>query len=232
MATAQTIINRSLRLLGMIGAGESPTADETADALVALNAMLDSWRNERLMAYAISENTLTMTVGDSSYTIGPGGDLSITRPVKLEYVFFRVNGDDYPVLLVDKGRFDAIQDKAITSDWVEMAYYNPTMPTGTLNVWPVPSAANVMHIGVWEPFTEFATASDTVALPPGYERALAYNLAIEIAPEYGRSVSSEVAEVARISKGDIKRVNAPALIAYTEVGRMLSPHRSDIEAGE
>lgn len=232
MATAQTIINRALRLIGVLGAGESPTSDDTADALVALNAMLDSWRNERLMAYSISENTLTMTVGDSSYTVGSGGDLNITRPVKLEYAFFRVNSVDYPVQIVDKGRFDAIKDKTITSDWVEMIYYNPTMSTGTLSVWPVPSAANVLHVGVWQQFTAFSSASDTVTLPPGYERALAYNLAIEIAPEYGRSAASEIVDVARISKGDIKRVNAPSLIAYTELGRMFAPHRTDIEAGE
>lgn len=232
MATAQTLINRALRLCGVIGSGETPTSDDTADCLIALNAMLDSWRNERLMVYAISENTLTMTVGDSSYTIGSGGDLNTTRPVKIEHAFMRVSDIDYPVAVVDKRRFDAIQDKTVTSDLIDMIYYNPSMSTGTLKVWPVPSVANVLHLGLWEPITAFSAASDTVTLPPGYERALAYNLAIEIAPEYGRKASQEVVEIARMSKGDIKRVNSPGLKAYPEVGLMFYASRSDIESGE
>lgn len=231
MATVQTMIDRSLRLIGVIASGDSPTSDETADTLIALNGMLESWRNDRLIVYSFTESTLTMSIGDASYTIGPSGDLDTTRPVKIENTFMRIGDTDYPVKLVDKKRFDAIQDKTVTSDLVEMAYYNPTMTTGTLSVWPVPSVANALHLTLWTPVASFSAASDTVSLPPGYERALTYNLAIEVAPEFGREPSNTVQRIAMESLGNIKRINSRPLIAYPEVGRMFGTSRADIESG-
>lgn len=43
MATASEVINRALRLIGAVAAGEEPSAQESADALTALNAMLADW---------------------------------------------------------------------------------------------------------------------------------------------------------------------------------------------
>lgn len=43
MATASQIINRALKRLRVLGVGQSPTANETADCLEALNDMLFAW---------------------------------------------------------------------------------------------------------------------------------------------------------------------------------------------
>ena len=43
MATAQDIINRALRLCKVIDAYSAPTAEDSADALDTLNAMLAEW---------------------------------------------------------------------------------------------------------------------------------------------------------------------------------------------
>jgi hypothetical protein len=43
MAATQTIINRALRLLGMLDPNESPEAVDTQTALEALNAMMARW---------------------------------------------------------------------------------------------------------------------------------------------------------------------------------------------
>ena len=43
MAQVQTIVNRALRLLGMLDANESPEAVDTQTAIEALNALLVRW---------------------------------------------------------------------------------------------------------------------------------------------------------------------------------------------
>jgi hypothetical protein len=49
--TAQQIINIAAGKLGAVSANTDFGTSESADALVVLNSMLDSWRLDRLMVY-------------------------------------------------------------------------------------------------------------------------------------------------------------------------------------
>lgn len=226
MATATEIIRRSLRLIGAIAGGETPSSTEQADALEALNAMLDSWRTESLAVYAFRDETLTLD-GSASYTIGTGGNLNTTRPVKIESAHERVGDTDYPVKLASAAAWYGLAAKSTTSDVAEWLYYEPAYPLGTLYLYPK-ATTGVLHLVTWVPFTAFA-ASDSVALPPGYQDAITYHLALRLAPEYGRPVTPELAAMARAAKDNLQRVNfrPPLMSTGLEEGR-----KADIRSGE
>ena len=207
MATAQTIIDRAARLIGAVSSGESPTTDESADCLTALNAMVDSWNTDRLVIYALADVTKTLTSNDGSYTIGSGGDINTTRPLRIEGAYVTDSGTDVPVEVVDSNAWDSIPLKTTTANYPSLLYYEPAYPLGIVHLWPVPTSTDVLTLSVLSQLSSFATVGTSVSLPPGYERALAYNLAIEIAPEFGRPVPAEVAKIARDSLASIKRVN-------------------------
>lgn len=232
MATVQTLIDRALRMNGVLTAGSVANATDTADCLIAINAMIESWRNERLMVYAQTKFTLTLVAGTSSYTIGTGGDVNTTRPLKIEDAYQTLGTIDYPVEIISDIRWNQISDKATVSEIVQVLYYEPSLATGTLHVWPVPTAVYNVTLQVWEPLLAYTAATDTIALPPGYERALAYNLAVEIAPEYGEGLTGTVVEIARTSKAALKKTNRPSAEVLPEIGRLFGNRRSNIEAGE
>ncbi len=222
MATAQNLIDRAMRLIGALESGESATATESADALTALNAMIESWQTERLVVFAYVDTAFTLVGGDASYTVGPSGNFNLTpRPAKLENCFVRYGTVDYPVQVVEQEQWFSIPDKTVTGDIPEYAYYEPTLPTGTLQVWPVPSVGNSLHIVTWSPVSTLAALSTSVTLPPGYERALTYNLAVEIAPEFGTEASPSVQQIAVESKAAIKRINNRKMLTTTEIPDML-----------
>lgn len=232
MATAQTLIDRALRLISAIASGESPTAQESADALVALNNMLESWQTDKLTVYAFVDTSVTLNASDGSYTVGPSGDFNLTpRPPKIEQCFVRASDIDYPIELIDKERWFAITDKTVESDIPEYAYYEPTLATGTLQLWPVPNTANSLHIITWTTVSSLASLATTVTLPQGYERAIAYNLAVEIAPEFEREASKTVMKIAQDSYAAIKRVNNRPILAMPDLGTLVGPGRSDIWSG-
>lgn len=221
MATAGDLIDRSLRLLGQIGAGETASTDEAADGLEVINALLESWRNERLMAYAFEELTLTLANADSSYTIGSGGDVNTTRPVAIERAWIVDSNISYPVRIIDEKEYAAIPDKAATADWPDKLLYRPTMATGTIIVHHVPNATRTMKLLVRVPVTAFAATSTSVSLPPGWERALAYNLAVDWAPEFETEPSSAVVKMAQESKASIKQANYRPIRARTGLNSLV-----------
>lgn len=215
MATAQTIIDRSIRLIGALESGESATAQETADCLVALNALIDSWRNDALIVHAITSVSKTLTPADGSYTIGTGGDINTTWPVKIDGATVTDSASDYPLDVVPENRWRLIQDKSQTG-FPRVLYYDPQYPLGVVNLWPVPSSAYTLKLSVWTPIGTLASAATAIALPPGYERALTTALAIEIAPEFQKQVSAELAKAAQNSLALIKRNNVRPILMDIE----------------
>ena len=232
MATAQTIIDRALRLIGAIASGESPTTAESNDGLTALNAMISSWQTEKLNVYAFVDTSFNLAAADNSYTVGPAGNFALTpRPQKIEQVFVTANGINYEVELIDYEKWNRIPDQTSDSDIPVCAYYEPTLPTGTLKLWPVPNTVYALHLITWTSLSELAALSTTITLPQGYERALAYNLALEIASEYEKQASPSVQAIAVESKAVIKRANQRPMLATPDLWGAVSGQRSNIYAG-
>lgn len=209
MATALDIIKGALRDVGAIAGGETPSSNESADALSALNNLIESWSAEGYLIYGNAIEEFSLTIAQQSYTIGSGANFNTDRPIQINKVMAKVVGQDeqIPVRLIDEIEWARITDKTSTSSITSKLYYNPTYPNGTIYVWPVPSAASKLVLYSMKPISTFALTSTTVSFPPGYERALRKNLAVELSPEYGRAVSADLQRQALESLASVKRRN-------------------------
>lgn len=213
MTTANDIINRALRSLSVIGQGESADTNQANDCLVAINDMIASWANESLMLFQVVHDSIVLTPGKKDYTIGEGAyDINTVRPVEILQAFVRLNGADYPVKIIDRQRYQSIVLKTTQSNIPSWLYYDTGFPASTIRLWAVPSVANTLYIDSQKALAGFASLSDVVALPPGYERALRLNLAVELMPEYQVS-NQRLDQMARQAKAGIKRTNSTPIIA-------------------
>ena len=207
MATALDIVKRSMRLIGALGGGETPTADEQTDGLDALNTMLDSWSIQRLSIYQVQEEAFTWSASAASKTMGASGDFNTTAPAEIEGAFQRINDIDYPLMIANEAQWSSIPAKSTQSSlstWLYAAYGAPLV---TLYVWPVPSESMTIHIRSWKALQNFASATTALAMPPGYKEAIEYNLAINLADEYQRPVPPNVFRRAVTSKRNLKQRN-------------------------
>jgi len=96
-----------------------------------------------------------------------------------------------------------------------------TYPNIEMYVYPVPTKVLEFHIVSVEPLSQPANLSTTLAFPPGYLRCFRYNLACEIAPEFGVEPSPQVQRIAMTSKRNLKRINNPddiMALPYSIVG--------------
>jgi phospholipase/lecithinase/hemolysin len=69
------IISRSLKDIGALESGETPTSEAAQDAFDMLNDILDQWSNESMMVTYKTEIIFPITSGQTQYTIGPNGQV-------------------------------------------------------------------------------------------------------------------------------------------------------------
>lgn len=68
--TAQDIIYKSMRLLGVLASGEAPTAAEAQDSLYSLNSMIDSFAANPQFYYYSQDEKFTLTSAQRVYAMG------------------------------------------------------------------------------------------------------------------------------------------------------------------
>jgi hypothetical protein len=234
MATAGDIINGSLRLLGVLAEGETPSAETSQDALRAMNQMLDSWSTERLAVYATQDQVFTWPSGIVNRTLGPTGNFVGNRPVLLDSATYFVEtgtGVSYGVQIINQAQYDGIAVKSSTSTFPEVIYVNMTYPDIDMFIYPRPTMNLEWHFISVEELTQPATLATVLSFPPGYLRAFRYNLACELAPEFGEEPSPQVQRIAMYSKRNLKRINNPDDIMSMPYNLIATRQRYNIFAG-
>lgn len=223
MATAQDVITDALQMLGVYDP-TMPLSDSDAQlGLSVLNDMMDSWSNESLSCFAILEQSAPLVPGQQSYTIGPGGNFNMTRPLKImdgpvsAYVQDG-NGNNYPMEVVTRDKWNLYGNRSnvVTSDFPDVLFYDPQFPLGIINVMPFPTIAYTMFWDSYLQLSEFANLSTAISLPPGYKLAMGTNLAVALKPYFADAqLDPIIAARAMDSKGNIKRTNIrPSVAVY------------------
>ena len=222
--TAGDQINSALRLIGQLAEAETPSAAASQDALAALNQMIDSWNTERLAVFSTQDQVFDWPPNVLSRTLGPSGDFVGNRPILLDdatYFIDTASGISYGIKIINQQQYDGIAVKTVTSTYPQVIWINMSYPNIEMYVYPKPTKVLEWHFISVEELTQPALLSTTLAFPPGYLRAFKYNLACEIAAEFGVEPSPQVQRIAMTSKRNLKRINNPddvMSIPYAIVG--------------
>ena len=225
--TGNDLIASSLRLIGVLASGETPSGAEASDALVILNQLLDSWQTERLNIFTITISEFPLVAGTQTYTLGPGGTFNTTRPAKIERMSIvsllnQAQPLELPLEMLTDASWQAVPVKIISSTLPVYVYDDGAYPLRNLNFWPIPSIIDNVRIYGWTALNSFPDLSTDVTFPPGYFKALRYSLAVDLAPEFGRAVPPEVAQQALFSINKLKALNAP-IIESTMPSELIGP---------
>ena len=232
--TAGDQINGALKLLGVLAENETPSAATSQDGLTSLNQMIDSWNTERLSVYSTQDQVFSWSPNFATRTLGPTGDFVGNRPILVDdSTYFRDPSANisFGIKLINQQQYDGIAVKTVTSTYPQVMFVNMTYPDITMTVYPVPTKVLEWHFVSVEELTQAALLSTTLAFPPGYMRAFKYNLACEIAPEFGIEPSAQVSRIAMASKRNLKRINNPDDIMSLPYSIVATRQRFNIFAG-
>ncbi|AUR93107.1 head completion adaptor [Vibrio phage 1.183.O._10N.286.48.B7] len=228
--TVGDIIRSSMRKIGVLAAGEPLPASEGDDALQVFAQMVDAWTNETLLIPVVNVVTFQLTNDISEYTIGiypktntccptgeelPENHIETARPEKILAAFIRDQYDtDYIQEVIDVKTFSRISRKTNASR-PSRFYVREGWPLNTILFESVPYAEETLHLEVIQPLSEILPAAcltEVINLPPGYERALIYNLCLDLADEWGKQPSAAIATHAVEGKKWLKRNNYRDLV--------------------
>ncbi len=234
MASAGDLITGALRLIGQLAEGEVASFDTTNDALVAMNQMLDSWSTERLSVFSTQDQVFTWPSGVVSRTLGPSGDFIGNRPIELDdATYFRDPGTgvSFGIKIINQQQYAGIAVKTVTSTYPQVIWYNLEMPDIRMYIYPVPLRSLEWHFVSVDELTQPATLATNLVVPPGYLRAFRFNLAVEIATEFGIDPPANVSRIAMASKRTLKRINNPGDIMALPYSIVGTRQRFNIFAG-
>jgi hypothetical protein len=198
---------------------------DAATGFQELRAMMDKWSNESLACYCNVENNLPLVINQTQYTIGPGGDLNVRRPIALNEgtgaaYLMDSNQVIYPVDVIQQDLWNLIGLRTITSTLPDTIFYDPQYPLGILNVFPQPLAQYNLFFDSRLQLQELTSLSTVFSLPPGYENAIVPNLAIKMWGTY----CSKRGEIPRWLKDEA----GEALASVKRSNIKISPSRYDL----
>jgi hypothetical protein len=234
VTTVRELLNDTHRLLNLTASGNVVPEVNYQDNLRTLNQMLDSWNTERLSVFSTQDQVFTWPAGVLSRTLGPTGDFSGNRPVLLDdSTYFRdaSTGISYGIKFINQQQYNGIAVKTVTSTFPQVIFVNNTFPDIEMYIYPRPTRELEWHFISVEELTEPATLTTVLSFPPGYLRAFRYNLACELAPEFGIEPLPQVQRIAMTSKRNLKRINNPDDIMSMPYSIVATRQRFNIFAG-
>lgn len=220
--TVADLITASLRRINVLQAGEVPDPNDLADAFLRLQDWMSGLQLEGLSIPFTQRTTFTISstkgILGTPYTVGTGGDVNVIRPslpnaITVRYQDTSVSStQERPLLPLTDDAWMVIPQKNLTSPLPTYYYYQPTYASnfGSLYLWLVPTNSSLQGV-LYAPaqLPVFGATSDVIVLPPGYQRFIRDNLAIELWAEWRESdpVDPTLSASARTSKDRIKAAN-------------------------
>ena len=232
--TARDMIASAHRLLNLANAGNVLPEAVYQDNLPALNRLIDSWNTERLAVFSTQDQVFDWPAGTISRTLGPTGDFVGNRPILLDdATYYRDPGTNvsFGIKMINQQQYDGIAVKTVTSTYAQVLWVNMSYPNIEMYLYPVPTRLAQWHFISVDELTQPATLATELTFPPGYLRAFTYNLACEIAPEFGVEPSPTVSRIAMTSKRNLKRINNPEDIMSMPYSLVATRQRFNVYAG-
>jgi hypothetical protein len=198
---------------------------DKADGLLVLNRMLDAWKAERAMVFAVVPTTFTIQPNKATYTIGPSGaDIAASdRPEAIEranviYTNSSPNPESPLRVLLSEQEWQTVSPKTMKATIPSVLYYERLTGNGLIHLWQVPTVANQVAVYLWQTVNQFAAIGDTIALPTAYQEAIETNLALRLAARFPdrQHISQITIDLARQSRQRVRASNTPVLLMQTE----------------
>lgn len=201
------IIDSALRALGVLHAGDTVENDSVmeADCVEALNLMLKSWQNFGIQLWTTQTATIDLTANKSSYIWSLSGDIAVPTAIRVIGGYSRnITGIDMPLTILTQNDYNRLSNKSMAGRPTHF-YYDYKDSYGLLYPWPIPNADGISLVLTYHQyFDDMDSRTDRLDFPQSWWEAVKWNLALRLAPEFGRQVGPEIVSLAQTTLKDAR----------------------------
>lgn len=187
------IIEASLRKIGGLAIGQTPSAEAYTNGQIALNSLIAALQTLGMSVWKRKVQAITPVLDTQDNEIGIGKTTNVVFPLRIEHAYMLNTSDGFRINMTSVGRQQFDQLNSDTSGLPNQYSYQPKINFGVLSVWPAPDATTVsgytINIYYRAPFEGFTTTTETADFPQEWQNPLIYGLAISLAPEYGLPIN-------------------------------------------
>jgi hypothetical protein len=232
--------------LGVLEIGATPDAATVNDVSMSLNLLIKQMSVDGLKLWKNSELIIPLTSNVTSYTLGGTGSalmydsqaptVAITdKPLKAIQGFYRniqtTPYIDTPLLLISKQEYNMLGSKYSTGT-ANTIFYDVKKLNGILSVYLTPDAyvqSNlVLHLVAQMPLNDLVLSTDVPDFPNEWMNCLVWNLADELAMEYGVPMNyrNEIMQRALAYKTQLTDFDVEATSTFFSPDSRFSNHSS------
>ena len=182
--SADRIITLAMRDAGYLQEGDLPTADQYVENLLRLNDLINLWQTQGLKLWLQYDLTVPLVAGQATYSLGPGGSVNMTKPMRVLDSSYYIDTNDVKRPLTPLSRDDynrlsnVTQTGAINSFFVDKQQLQLVV-----TFWLVPdatAAAGSVVLLIQQQVAQVAAITDAMNFPQEWFLALRWGLADEI----------------------------------------------------
>lgn len=188
--TRDQMVTASIRKLGVVAQGQTPDAEAVTNAAQALNLRIALHRKDGLLLWTRKTYSFVPTVNVSSYNIGDGQTLNTPYPLNVIQAYKVVSSGTtrIPMEVISDWNYNRLPQGSLGGAPIQLTY-QPKVNYGVLKLWPAPDAASAAATTITivynSPIEYFNLSTETLDMPEEWYLALIYNVALDIAPEWG-----------------------------------------------
>lgn len=220
-----TLLDPMLRIAGITTLpGTTPSDDQYGELVPMVNRMLGSYNLDGHKIFTAAINQFTLTSGQKSYTIGPGGEMDMERPLYIKEANVLLPTTPvvrWPVYVYDDDEWASISIQDLSGAPPYGLYYDgaldPDTGLATLSVIFQPTDGYILELYTWQRLmATFTAASDVAVFPDGYPEMIVQNGARRLVGMYpldsklDGNQRTELKEMAAVSLRAVLTLNTQA----------------------
>lgn len=181
--TRDQLVIASYKKLAYLAEGQTLSAEALADGVEALNAVITLLETEGMPLWKRTTQVFACSTTSQVYILTAG--------VKLAQVVLKDVDGGAQYDLIEKSLYDFNRLPSNAGPGTPVHYtYQPTIPTGTLSIWPLLSDSTTVTqkqiVAVYQKkFDGFFAAGETMDFPSYWTQAIIYGTAVALAPQAG-----------------------------------------------